>query len=532
MKVMKTTIIKFMAGLMLATAAASCSDDWLTLTDPNQETSDTFWQTEEQFQQGLYAGYATLRRPGVFSRWFHILMVLRGDEGYSTSPNMEFQAVANFKMSSYTYESNESVNLPWKEVSQMIYYVNQVVDNVNDHGYSVMSKETADGILGQAYFLRGLGFWYMAGTYGKYPRQVSSISDGEIIGQEALWKQALADFDAASKILPEKWPASEAGRPTCGGALGMMARCNMQIAGICKRPWENRSGEARQWWEAAKKNMDEIFKLGIYDLVNNWLDNFTESNENNVESLVEINFKNGLVDGKEVGMQRPKFLGLYLSSGEGAWDDGSARGWMLQEFDKERDKDGNPDMRKRYTLTWVEPTDNTNYYGKTLAEWGSAIGGDNGPKDCYWRKYTSVDTDNLPEDYSSGTNFRLLRLADVYLMYAEVINELDGNRADAVDYMNKVRRRVNMPELKATQFNDYESIKEQLRHDRLVELCGECTRWNDLDRWGDIHTQEGVNKIAERDPDFLTYKVGQTHLYAIPEHEISLFPGLTQHPGY
>ena len=51
MKVMKTTIIKFMAGLMLATAAASCSDDWLTLTDPNQETSDTFWQTEEQFQR-------------------------------------------------------------------------------------------------------------------------------------------------------------------------------------------------------------------------------------------------------------------------------------------------------------------------------------------------------------------------------------------------------------------------------------------------------------------------------------------------
>ena len=65
-----------------------------------------------------------------------------------------------------------------------------------------------------------------------------------------------------------------------------------------------------------------------------------------------------------------------------------------------------------------------------------------------------------------------------------------------------------------------------------MELCGECTRWNDLDRWGDIHTQEGVNKLAERDADFLTYKVGQTHLYIIPNHEISLFPGLTQHAGY
>lgn len=524
----KKTIIKFLTALMLL-PAASCSDNWLSLSDPNLESSDTFWQTEEQFQQGLYAGYATLRRPGVFSRWFHILMILRSDEGWSNSPNAEFQAVANFKMRGYSYEGNESVNLPWQETSQMIYYVNQVIDNVIDHGYNVMEKETADGILGQAYFLRGIAFWYMAGTYGRFPRQTSSIHDGEILEQEALWKQALDDFTEAAAALPESWPSSEAGRPTKGGAYGMMARCNMQLAGICKRPWENRTAEAQTYWEAAKKNMDDIFKMNRYSLVSNWLDNFTEANENNEESLVEINFKNGLVDGKEVGMQRPKFLGLYISSGEGAWDDGSARAWLLDEFDKEKDKDGNMDMRKRYTLTWNDPTDNTNYYGKTYAQWNDS---EHFLKDCYWRKYTSVDTDNLPEDYASGTNFRLLRLADVYLMYAETLNELGGDRATAVEYINKVRRRANMRDLIVSQVNDYESFKNQLRHERLVELCGECTRWNDLDRWGDIHTQEGINALAERDEDFKTFQLGQTHLYVIPQHEISLFPGLTQHPAY
>ncbi len=117
-------------------------------------------------------------------------------------------------------------------------------------------------------------------------------------------------------------------------------------------------------------------------------------------------------------------------------------------------------------------------------------------------------------------------------MYAEVLNELGTDRSTAVEYMNKVRRRVNMRELNASVLNDYETLKEQLRHDRLVELCGECTRWNDLDRWGDIHTQEGVNKIAERDVDFQTFVVGKTNLYVIPDHEINLFPGLTQHAGY
>lgn len=513
---------------MLLTGATSCGDDWLSLSDPNLESSDTFWRNEDQFQQGLYAAYATLRRPGVFSRWFHILMVLRGDEGWSNSPNAEFQAVANFKMTSVNYDGNESLCLPWKECSQMLYYVDQVVDNINDHGYDVLDQTTADGILGQAYFLRGVAFWYMASTYGKFPRQISSTADGEVIGQEELFKQALSDFQDAAKVLPETWPASEAGRPTLGSAIGMSARCEMQLAGICKRPWENRTADAQEYWKLAKTHIEQILKMN-YSLVPNWVDNFTEANENNSESIFEINFKNGLVDGKEVGMQRPKFLGLYISSGEGAWDDGSARDWLLDEFDLEKDKDGKTDMRKHLTLFYDDPNDTDKYYGKTYAEWNQS---EHFLKKCYWKKYTSVLTDNVPEDYSSGTNFRVLRLADIYLMYAEVINELDGDRTTAVEYINKVRRRVNMRDLNATSFTNYETLLEQIKHERLVELCGECTRWNDLDRWGDLHTQEGVNKLAERDPDFNTFTVGKSYLYMIPNHEISLFPGLTQNPGY
>jgi hypothetical protein len=267
-----------------------------------------------------------------------------------------------------------------------------------------------------------------------------------------------------------------------------------------------------------------------YSLVPNWLDNFTDKYENNEESIFEIQFKDGLVNGKEVGAHRPKFFGLQLQSGEGAWFDGSAREWLLDEFDKETDMDGNPDIRKYYTLFYENPGDTMKYYGKTWNEWK-----ENGdlPNNVYWRKYSSVDSNpSKGEDYSSGINFRMLRLADVYLMYAEVINELGGNRSTAVEYINKVRRRVNLIDLDPAMFNDYNTLKEQLRHERLVELCGECTRWFDLDRWGDIHTQEGVNKIAERDADFNTYTVGENHLYIIPNRELSLYPGLSQNPGY
>src|SRR5574344_646184 len=539
---MKNIIAKILIFSSALTGLTACGDNWLSLSDPNQETADTFWKNADQFDEGLSAAYSTWRRPGFFSRWFQVLMILRGDEGWSESPNAEFQADANFVISAYNYDSNEGLCLPWQAMYNSIYYVNQVIDNVNDHGYNVLDKTSADQILGQGYFIRGVAYWAIAGVYGKGPIQLSSTENGTIGSQEDLFKQALEDFTKASQLLPTSWPTEEKGRVTKGGALGMMARCNMQLAGIkCHRPWDTASEDptaAKAYWEAAKKNIEDIFGLNIYSLCTNWMDNFTESNENNSDSLFEVNFKDGLINGNEVGNQRPKFLGLYLSDGSGAWNDGSSRDWLLDEFSKERDKDGNVDMRKFHTLFYydaAEPqTATANYYGKTWPEWCTVEGYVNNkfPHACYWKKYTSVETDNKNEDYSSGANFRVLRLADVYLMYAEVLNELNGDRTTAVEYINKVRRRANMPDLNAASYNDYETLLDQIKHERLVELCGECTRWYDLDRWGDLHDQTKVNEIAERDADFLNFKVGENHLWIIPNHEINLLDGLTQNPSY
>ncbi|WP_315403241.1 RagB/SusD family nutrient uptake outer membrane protein [Hoylesella saccharolytica] len=539
---MKNIIAKILVIAALFSSTTACSDDWLSLSDPNHETADTFWKTAEQFDQGLSAAYSTWRRPGYFSRWFQILMILRGDEGWSESPNPEFQADANFIISAYNYDRNEGIVLPWQAMYNSLYYVNQVIDNMNAQGYNLFPKAEADKILGQGYFIRGVAFWAIAGIYGKGPIQTSSISNGPIGNQEDLYKQALSDFTKASELLPENWPAVDKGRVTKGGALGMMARINMQLAGLkCHRPWDaanQNTDAAKAYWQAAKKNIEDILALNIYSLCDDWMDNFTEDNENNSESLFEINFKDGLINGKEVGNQRPKFLGLYLSDGSGAWNDGSARDWLLDEFNKEKDKNGNVDMRKFHTLFYYDPaepqTATANYYGKTWLEWCAQEGYQNNqfPHACYWKKYTSVETDNKNEDYSSGANLRILRLADIYLMYAECINELNGDRTTAVEYINKVRRRVNMADLNPSGFTTYDELLTQIKHERLVELCGECTRWFDLDRWGDIHDQGKVNEIAERDIDFRSYNVGKNHVWIIPNHEINLWDGLTQNPGY
>lgn len=583
---MKTIIKSTLVAAALVAGLTACSDDWLNTKNEFEETADTFWKTAEQFDQGLSAAYSTWRRPGYFSRWFQIHTILRSDEGWSESPNAEFQADANFNMKGYNYDGNEGLNLPWSAFYSSVYYSNQVIDNILDHGYDLIAKEEADQMLGQAYFIRGLAEWAIAGIYGRGPLNVSSIKYGRVVDEQDLYAQAATDFEEAAKYLPLRWTSKEVGRVTKGAAIGMAAKMNMQLAGMYShRPWatgaqDGRNGNvaqdpatARQYWLKAKEQLETVMSPEFgYKLMDNWMDNFTEANENNAESLFEIQFKDGLINGNEVGNQRPKFLGLYLTGGEGAWNDGSARDWLLAEFDKEKDKDGNVDPRKFHTLFYYDPaepqTATAKYYGKTWSEWANdGLPAEGVRHACYWKKYTSVETDNKKEDYSSGANLRILRFADVYLMYAEVINELvnnggcDKSREDAVEYINKVRRRSNMADLTQSYrpkgywtynpdkntftegtsldiFGSYEDLLECIRHERMTELCGENTRWFDLDRWGDLHDQGKVNTIATRDADFRNFIVGNNHVWCIPNHEINLWEGeeeptrLTQNPGY
>ena len=94
---MKKNIIKAVAGLLLITGASSCGNDWLSLSDPNRSVAENYWSDEEQFEQGLAAAYRYQRQSeGGFARWYHQLMVLRSDEGYSTSPNATIASYGNF----------------------------------------------------------------------------------------------------------------------------------------------------------------------------------------------------------------------------------------------------------------------------------------------------------------------------------------------------------------------------------------------------------------------------------------------------
>jgi hypothetical protein len=80
-------------------------------------------------------------------------------------------------------------------------------------------------------------------------------------------------------------------------------------------------------------------------------------------------------------------------------------------------------------------------------------------------------------------NWPVMRLADVYLMYAEASNEVSGPLADAVALLDRIRRRGNLPPLKADKFASRQAFFNAIEQERIIELVAEGHRGFDLRRW-------------------------------------------------
>lgn len=112
--------------------------------------------------------------------------------------------------------------------------------------------------------------------------------------------------------------------------------------------------------------------------------------------------------------------------------------------------------------------------------------------------YTSYNTDGTNSGYvfrkfvrnvagqgRSDGDFAwpVMRLADVFLMYAEATNEVSGPQADAIALVNRIRHRGNLPPLASDKTSSKEAFFNAIEQERIIELLGEGFRSFDLRRW-------------------------------------------------
>jgi hypothetical protein len=128
-------------------------------------------------------------------------------------------------------------------------------------------------------------------------------------------------------------------------------------------------------------------------------------------------------------------------------------------------------------------------------------------------------TKKYAEGYNnSGTNWIVLRYADLLLMYAEALNELGYvTNGPAFTYYNLVRQRAGLPPRTSTTLPDQASFRVAVEQERRIELAYEGHRWFDL-----VRTNRAVAVInSKRDVLNIPQPITQTNLlFPVPQDQI------------
>ncbi len=498
----KRTATTLLGALLLTT---SCQKDLLDKVNPNQPAVNTFWLSQSDAAAGITAAYSALQFPGTYARWIHFANDIRSDEGYSLSPWTDLANFTRFIQFDYNLEPTRVI---WEDHYRGVYRCNQILANVPAIKMDGTMQKT---MLAEAHFLRGMFYFNLVTHFGNVPLildlpTISSTAPQATIDQGLT--QVITDLQAAITDLPIN---NDVGHATKGSAQALLARVYMQ----------------QHKWTEASALLGAIISSGKYKLVDNYLDNFTTANENNSESVFEVQFSSANqgggqdVAGASEGFERPQFFG---PPGIG-WTDGRARPWLLDEI-SEKTVGGSVDPRRDITVFHYPML----LFGKTYEQ---SNNGNGVPiTDTFWHKYEDDRTQNF-ENYFSGINFRVIRYADVLLMQAECQNEL-GNTSAAVPLINQVRMRPSVSLVPLTATFDQASMRTQIMHERVCELAGEGTRWLDLNRWGLLKSQATLDvlKAPSHDPDFINFRIGKSELLPIPLNDVTSDQKLKQNPGY
>ncbi len=509
---MKKLLINFTVICSLL-AVVSCQEEELDLKNPNALTTDQFWVTPNDAELGVNSIYAMFYKDGLWTRWMYFRLDLTSDEGFSTSPWIELADWTRFNYINYNFWEGNGVT--WRDSYKAIFRANQVLANVPEIEFEDETRKQS--ILAEAKFLRAFHYYYAGLLWENIPLVLEPSRPDDLpqqVSQVEVFAQVEKDLNEAFTDLPMQWSAENVGRPTKGAVKAMLAKVYMQ----------------QHRWSEAKTALDYLVtgEGANYMLVNNYKDNFTDINENNSESVFEIQFGDQRRGGTgedpdaSVSSNRAQF---FAPRGIG-WSDGQARFWLVDAFKQEKTLAGEIDPRLQHSLFYPNLFEDfgDKTYGRDW-EWG---------QDEAWFRKGARDYKRDNEDYYSAVNFRLIRYADILLRYAEVLNELDLT-SEAYQYVDIVRARSNMAPLANTYpeiGNDKDKFLDRLKIERVLELSGESVRWEDLKRWGDLENQASIDKIAERDPDFNNFEIGKNIRLPIPQVEVENNPNLEQNPQY
>lgn len=476
----------------LAAIFAGCAD-FLDKQPIGVESSATFFKTKDQALKALTAVYdaSAWRFSQEISEWF--LGDIVSDDAVKGGENAadwaELQQLKEFRANAGTTICFNR----WSEFYQGIYRANLVITNVPT---IVMDADLRNRIVAEAKFLRGYFYFQLVKTFGEVPLITTILTPSEYCQPRAAiaecWAQIEKDLKEAAEVLPEKsaYPLTEMGRATKGAANALLAK-----AYIFQSNWSNALDRAAR-----------VIDSKEYDLETNYADNFKLSHENGTESVYEIQhveIPTSAYGDENEGQETSIYQGSRNATFFTGWGFDCPTKAFVDEFES-----NDPRLRATVVFNGDIIYENTPVQQKA----------DNGmsPTKMGPRKYMLEYQAQVPEKSNAPANWRAIRFSDVLLFHAEAANET-GDAAAALKSLNRVRRRVSMPEVTVT---DKDALRKAIYHERRVELGLEGHRFYDLVRQGRAAEVLAANGFIK----------GRHEYFPIPQLEMDVCGKLVQNP--
>ena len=506
----KMKLYKISSAFVLGLALLTSCDSKLDVTNPNQQTANIFGQDISDLEESVIACYNHIRMEGTYARVGYMLDVCRGDEVWNSS-QVWYMPYDDLNVA-FTDEIGQ---WPWRDWYYTIKVCNFVTSKLSAENSSL--SETQKRIKGQALFLRGLSYYMLAGYY-QNPMLITDYSVYESLTglyvpnstYDEVWNQVEADFKEAMGLLPSRDIGGQwaQGRATMGAAAGYYARALMM----------------RHKYSEALEVLKGIIngQYGTYKLMANFGDNFREGSkyENNEESLFEVQFLDYGSQGTDdewtpVNTSPNATQGSAIESNFGpgdcgGWADLSASPWLYNLFKSERTTSGSLDPRLYWTIGTYETEwegfefGNKIYTIKQTDEWTNKdipVVTNNNYGGLPVAKNTNLRTgiyDKVVTGLHCGINLRMMRYSDVLLRAAECENEVNGPTQQAIDWINQVRTRAGLANLKLSDFNTADKLFEQIANvERPKEFGCEFGRGFDLIRWGWFYDAGRLQQLKE-----------------------------------
>ena len=529
------------AGLLIFSLGA-CDEDYLDTVKIGEQTSESFYSNDAELIKAANACYAPL--------WEYHYNWGRTSFGNSTTDDAVDRE--DLKMRDHTYDATAFLfTYNYRYNYRGILIANQLLANVEGIDIpGVTDKSLQDRVVGEAKFMRAYYYYDLVKNYGGVPLVTTPLLDGDLnqtrATSVAIYAQIEDDLKDAFVALPLKsvYVASkELGRATKGAALAMLVKvCASQASiGYSDQDFYNENK-----WDDVKTYAEQLFALGMYDLYQgNYHDLFSEAEENNEESIFEVQFYDSPLDD-----------GAYTNNGNfttflnmpwlGAAD---PYGRYQATYDLYLAFENDDPRREASLINSLQYADQWILEGETPGAVAEDLTGFSN-----YKHYLSKEQyEALGNFRNSPVNERIIRLSDIYLLYAEACFHTN-DEGTAKTYLNIVRERARQgnASVLADVTASGSALLDAIYHERRVELCGEGHRLHDLIRTGRLEqelktdgykvkatiTSDGAGGYIVADSGEPIFKATNLAMpknifFPLPQSEVDNTGGLVgQNPGY